>query len=651
MQHLLIIIFLLYGSYLYSQICSLQKRVLSIQTNPYVSEEHKNRMNKYDLTFVFIDLNAERNSTNISGSVLLKARALQPLDTFSFELHSNYTISNIEVNGVPLSPISSYLINSNNERSILLPNTIPTGDFIEVKITYSGTAPTGNNSAIGNGVNIGVSQTWGNEVMWTLTEPYTAHEWIPCKQILPDKIDSVYIYVTTSLGNRVGSNGILVGIDTLANNKVRFKWQTRYPIAYYLISIAIAEYIDYTIYANINGKQLPIVNYIYNNPATLLYFQEQIDTTRALIEYLSQIWGEYPFINEKYGHCMAPFGGGMEHQTMTTQGFFSFFLTSHELAHQWFGNNVTCATWHDIWLNEGFATYGQYLCKEHFDTPEKALIDMKNKHESALKVPYRSVYVDSIDNVGRIFSGPISYNKAAAVIHTLRFLINNDSLFFATLRDFQVAFDDSVATTEDFKSFVEQKTGLNLQDFFNQWIYGKGYPIFDIYWNQIGDKVYIKATQTTTTPSSVSLFKTPIEYVIYYGNKDTTIRVWHDETTELYVFEGFSAPIDSIQLDPNYKVLKIIQGISRDPLLKIGNKLGSAPISIYPNPTINKIYIDSKVSGELIINSLDGKQIFSFNLRAGINEISLENLKNNTYIFLIKTKEGTWWKKVVKLTQ
>ncbi len=625
--------------------------VLKTLTNPFLSQEHLARMERYDITFYFIDIEAQRTTTYLSGSGTIKARVTaSQLDTFAFELHSNFTITGIEVNGNPV-PLTNLLTNG-QERNLLLPTSVPQGDFVEVKIFYQGTPPTGNNSAIGNGVNNDSSPTWGNTVTWTLTEPYTAHEWMPCKQVLHDKADSAYIYITTDPSNKAGANGLLVGIDTLLpGGKVKYKWQTHYPVAYYLLSFAVGEYIDYTVYANINGKQFPVVNYVYNNPATLAYFKPEIDTTVGMLEYFSQIWGEYPFIDEKYGHCMAPMGGGMEHQTMSTMGWFSTYLVAHELAHQWFGNKVTCATWHDIWINEGFASYGQYLTEEHFAGSSAALSDMIDKHTNALKDTQNSVYVDDITNVGRIFSGRTTYSKAAAVIHTLRFVINNDSLFFASLRNFLSAFGDSVATTEDFKTFMEQQTGLNLTQFFDQWIYGKGYPKFSTRWNQVGNKIFVRTDQSVTTPGSVSLFITPVEYRIYSGNQDTTIRVFFDASVKNYVFTYNGGQADSVVLDPDYKILKAENRSQYDPALNIEETKFISKVKIYPNPFDTNIYIFVPERSELSVYSLEGKKEFSLTLQAGNNQIGTETLQNGVYIFKIKSNKGICWNKVVKLTR
>ena len=249
---------------------------------------------------------------------------------------------------------------------------------------------------------------------------------------------------------KAGSNGVLVEVLDLGNVFKKFSWEHRYPIDYYLISVSVAEYIEYTVYANPIGttNPIPIQNFIYNNPATLPKFKKDIDETVEFIEYFSDIFGLYPFHQEKYGHCMAPLSGGMEHQTMTTQGFFYNTLTAHELAHQWWGNHVTCKSWSDIWVNEGFASYAEYLMLEEL-YPGDELVDMLDRHNTIMSQLGGSIWVeDSLDG-DRIFSSRLTYDKGAAFVHTLRYLINNDELFFTSLKNFQSSFTFSTALGVD----------------------------------------------------------------------------------------------------------------------------------------------------------------------------------------------------------
>ncbi|MEZ5198242.1 MAG: hypothetical protein R2764_18190 [Bacteroidales bacterium] len=157
--------------------------------------------------------------------------------------------------------------------------------------------------------------------------------------MLTDKADSVRIHITTSSENKAGSIGILQAAVPLPNNKVRYEWKSNYPIAYYLISFAVAEYQDYSIYSKpdyLLGDSILIQNYIYDSPECLNYYKTGIDKSSLFLKLFSDLFAAYPFNKEKYGHCLAGLSGGMEHQTMTTIGRFDFSLVAHELGHMWF---------------------------------------------------------------------------------------------------------------------------------------------------------------------------------------------------------------------------------------------------------------------------------------------------------------------------
>src|SRR5690606_452711 len=350
--------------------------------------------------------------------------------------------------------------------------------------------------------------------------PFSAYEWWPCKQVLTDKADSVEVWITTDATNKAGSNGLLQQVVSLPNNKARYEWKSRYPINYYLISVSVARYVEYSIYANPTGAPQPILiqNYIYDNPQTLPNFQNDINQTADMLEAFSDLFGLYPFHEEKYGHCMAPISGGMEHQTMTTQGFFEFTLTAHELMHQWFGNYVTCASWEDIWLNEGFATYGEYLAYEKLVSRAAADNYMNSVHNNVKSQPGGSVYVADIANENRIFSSRLSYNKGSTLVHTLRYLVNDDNLFFVALREFLFQFRFGTATSADLISVLESEIGMDFSDFVNQLFYGEGFPTYDVKWNYKNGNLYVENNQSVSAAATTPLFTLPVEYRLTTAN-------------------------------------------------------------------------------------------------------------------------------------
>ena len=201
------------------------------------------------------------------------------------------------------------------------------------------------------------------------------------------------------------------------------------------------------------------------------------------------MFGTYPFISEKYGHCVAPLGGGMEHQTMTTLANFNFLLVAHELAHQWFGDYVTCGSWQDIWINEGFASYAEYIACQYLQSQTNADLWMADAQTYVKSETDGSVFVPEAFSTDeeRIFDYRLSYKKGAAIIHMIRGELQNDSLFFSILRDYLDRYKNDVATGEDFKEVLEEKSGRDFTAFFNQWFYGEGYPSITVNWKHEQD--------------------------------------------------------------------------------------------------------------------------------------------------------------------
>lgn len=608
-------------------------------------------MSKYDVHFYFLDLNVERNSTVISGATTMGVTvSANNLDTFCFELNSNLVIDSIVYNNQVLS--------FNRVGSIvytLFPSALVLNTNAFIKIYYNGNASVTGAGAIGDGFSTGISSSWGNRATWSLSEPYSAYEWFPCKQFLQDKCDSVWVFVTTDKANKAGSNGLLEGVDTLLpNNKSRYRWKSHYITDYYLISVAVAKYVDYTIYAHpaaMLGDSIPIVNYVYDNPATLTNFKPRIDSVPMVLEYFSELFGLYPFADEKYGHCMAPFGGGMEHQTMTSIGNLGSFATnSHELMHQWFGDHVTCKTWKDIFINEGFASYGEYLAYEEFRSYTAAQNLMQDVHDNVLLDSNAMVYFTDTTDVGRIFSSRLTYDKGNAVIHTLRFVLG-DSLFFLGLKEFQQNFSFSTASILDLKLSLETSTGKNLNDYFSQWLFGEGYPVFSAEYASDGNNLFLKITHITSSPNT-TLFKTPLEIKCSSTSGDTTIIVDINQNTNSFMLPS-ARNYTNLSIDPNNWILNKVGSITKNPALiptTLSNIQLENHIQVYPNPSTENVYIQyaSNKEAHYSLCELNGSIIQQGILQTKTS-LELSTLARGIYVLHIESSDGRISRKVVKL--
>lgn len=593
---------------------------------------------KYDVHFYSLDLSMTNLNTDVAGTAEIHAKARVDLDSALFELFQTLTITEIRVNGNPV-------LFSRNNSAVKAPVNALTGDAFVIAIDYNGTPPTSATNPLGGaGMTNDNSPSWGNQVTWSLSEPFSAYEWFPCKQSLSDKADSCAVKITVPDSCKAGSNGILENVVDVGNQKMRYEWKHRHPIDYYLISVSIAEYVEYNVTANPIGAPAPILiqNYIYDNPGTLPNFQAEIDETADFLELFYELYGPYPFEDEKYGHCMAPISGGMEHQTMTTQGFFEKGLTSHELGHQWWGNNVTCASWADIWVNEGFASYSEYLMLENLYPAEKAQ-HMLDVHTDVMSQTGGSIWVLDSLNESRIFSGRLSYNKGSAFIHTLRFMLNNDVVFFNALRDFQNAFADSVAKGTDVRDALANVSGVDLTAAFEQWYFGEGYPTYSARWNLVGNDLFLEITHTTSKPAVTPTFTNPIEIRFSRtGAPDTTIRFDITNNLDQYFIDNIGDVDYIVGIDPSNWVVNKVGAIVNDPAftaLATANEVFEDEIILYPNPADDVINISMSASSGYAfaeLSDLSGRRLFTQEMN-GSASIDVSSFSSGTYMITFRS--------------
>jgi aminopeptidase N len=581
-------------------------------------------MEKYDINYLIMNLYVTNTNKEINGYVTHQGYFKNETDSILLELDPDFIIDSIYVNSLK----TNYF---RKKQTILIPNYKK--DF-NVSIYYHGSIKNVFGSFMnGSGVVNGTHEKTKNKVTYTLSEPFSASEWWPSKQSLNDKIDSADLYFTTDNPNLVGSNGILISKNQINNNLTQFHWKTRYPTTYYLFSFSVGPYLDYsfkTFIPEIKDSIL-VQNFIYSDSAFFKGNKNNIDLTSDYIKLYSNLFGIYPFHKEKYGHCLSTIAGGMEHQTMTTLNSFDPALVSHELAHQWFGNHVTCSSFKDIWLNEGFATYSEYLMFEKL-FPDKKNNLLESYTQRAKSQTTGSVFVKDTLDENRIFSRKLSYDKGALILHTLRYIINNDALFFNGIKNYQNKFGHSFANVNDFKEIMEKSCDIDLTAFFNEWYYGEGYPIYSVK-TERSDSTRIFIDQTTTS-ANTSLFTTPIELLIHRENQsDTLIRISISKNNVILTYPN-SANFSYIKsIDPNNFLLN-----ETTPYLN-PNELISEHVKIFPNPTHSKLIILTKQPNDYLIkiSDLQGKEILKFNHNS-ISNINIENINPGLYSIEITSK-------------
>lgn len=612
-------LFLVAGKNVFSQsethFCAKHKQKNFIKQQFYTKKAGLAGQENFDMLFVGLDLAVSNQSTAISGSCIHQIKVLENnSNSFLFELHQNLNVSAVEVNGD-----TNNFSHIGNELTVNTQQIFQQGAVVKIKIHYAGTPPQDAGFNSSTGIFNDWATDWNKQVTWTLSEPFTAYTWWPTKQALTDKIDSIEMKFTIDEHLKVGSNGLLVQIENLPQNKQKYTWKSNYPIVYYLLSFAVAEYQDFSFKVLPLGANdsLLIQNYIYDSLLYLNQNKSAILETGDMMQTFSRLFGKYPFLNEKYGHCTAPIGGGMEHQTMTTQGWFETFLTAHELGHQWWGNSVTCETWADIWINEGFASYSEYLYFQNNISQQIADSNMQIRHNRIMSQPGGSVYVDDPTNASRIFSGRLTYNKGAGVLHTWRKYIGNDTLFFNTLKKIQEVYKNKRLSTDEITHFISQETNKDFTAFTQAWIYGEGYPTYSGQYNVMNDTSYLLVSQKSSVIGSAQVYPTMLDIQLYFEDEtDTIFTVENTKQHQAYVF-FINKPIVWVGIDPNNFIINKRGAFvkNEDLYFEYGagvQSIENAIVSIQ-NPVKNEIWLDLRNLGidNLQVSSTEGKIIYS----------------------------------------
>lgn len=519
----------------------------------------------YNIVYHRCEWNIDPNVYYISGAITSYFKpAASGFSTLNFDFTITLTVDSVKYHGAAItwSQLNGDLL------AINLPVALDAGTLDSVTIWYQGAPP-----ATGFGSFMQWSH-YNTPIIWTLSEPFGAKDWWPCKQSLTDKVDSLDIIVTCPQPYRTGSNGVLVS-ETNEGNNTTAHWRSRYPTATYLIAVSVTKYNDYSDYALLsNGDSLRILNYVY--PEDVAAAQSQTAAMVPVMEFYDSLLVTYPFANEKYGQCEFDWGGGMEHQTMTFCTGFDEPLLAHELAHSWFGNKVTCGSWEDIWLNEGFATYMEGLTQQSL-YPQNWQSWKQDYLNYIVSDPGGSVKVSDTTDVNRIFDSRLTYAKGAYLLHMLRWKLG-DAAFFTALKNYlndpQLAY--GFAKTPDLKQRLESASGQDLTAFFNQWYYNEGYPTYNIRWYTLGKTFNARIKQTQSHPS-VSYFQMPVPIQLKDATHDTTV-VFNNTANGQWFAVNLSFIPTQVVLDPQLWLIHAGDVITKaDTLLLVTNAISGSP--------------------------------------------------------------------------
>ena len=588
----------------------------------------------YDLIYQRMNWEIDPSVLYISGAITSYfISKTEQLTTIQFDLVDNMIVDSVKSHNAQLN-----FQHQNNLINTTLTSQLSTQKIDSLTIFYRGVPDeTGHGSFV-------KSEHESVPIIWTLSEPYGAKDWWPCKQSLTDKIDSIDVIVTCPKPYRTASNGILIS-ETFNGDTRTMHWKHRFPIATYLVAIAVTNYVNYSGYVDVpDANQIEILNYIY--PESLDYAIQQTPQAVEIMELYNRLFGIYPFAREKYGHAQFGWRGGMEHQTMSFMFDLEFHLTAHEMSHQWFGDCVTLGSWHDIWLNEGFATWVTGLAYEN-------LLDglwwsnwRRSTVDNIISEPDGSVYVPDTTDVSRVFNGRLSYSKGSYLLHMLRWILGDDVVFEAVnnyLTDPDIAY--GFASQQKLVEHFENVADTSLTEFFSDWYYGEGYPVYSIQFSQNSDDSLKIELFQAPTHASVSFFEMPVPVRCYNSGKTDSVDFRLENYfsgQEYFLNPGFQ--VSEIKIDPDlWLICRTGQALS------VPWKFDNNSISIFPNPVSTNLKIAKPFAEEITsieICSVNGNVVLLD--KSGKTSIDVSNLPNGTYFITVITSQKKMYRKICK---
>lgn len=587
----------------------------------------------YDIKYHKLEVTIDPNQYFISGKVTSRFIPTENLNTIVFDLAHQLTVSLVKQGTSTLT-----FSQSNNQLTINLAQTVNQGIQGEVEITYSGAPPATNEAFTKSFHN-------GTPIIWTLSEPFGSKDWWPCKEDLNDKIENMDIFITSPSQYVSVANGLEVSQIQNGNGTKTTHFQHNYPIPAYLVALAVTNYQIFTQTAGTAPNTFPVVNYLY--PESYQSVLPQLQQTLLVMDLFEDLFGTYPFHEEKYGHAQFGWGGGMEHTTVSFMGSFSRSLIAHELGHHWFGNKVTCATWQDIWINEGFAEYMAGLVVEHLDGQQPFTSWKSQKNNSITSSPNGNVYLteSQATNSNRIFDSRLTYNKGSMIVHMLRDKLG-DTVFYQAvqniLNDPLLAYNS--ATTDQVKTHFENASNLDLDEFFNDWIYNQGYPTFHLSSQNVANGQVELVLSQSSSHNSVSFFEAPVKVKLIASNGQEEVHVLnHTVNNQTFVLETALSNLVEIVINP-----------FQDIICKVGNVTLSndsytleKEIKVYPVPTNDRLNIEFPSTTQLSFWNLydtTGKKVLS-----GTETFAtIQSLSSGNYLLEMKLDNKYYHKKIVK---
>ena len=485
---------------------------------------------------------------NFNGKVTVKLKADSTLNSIQLNaVNTSITVNSVGLNGISFSHSSDIL-------TVNLDRTYLTGEILEVLVNYTHKNVTDNAFYASNGM------------IFTDCEPEGARKWFPCYDKPSDKA-TIDLTAKVPANARFGSNGRL-NDSTVTGDTIYYHWVSRDPVSTYLIVMTgkVNYKLDIVYWHKLSNPADSVpIRFYYNSGENPSSIKTKII---PMMTYFSQKFGEHGFEKNGFATLNSSFvWGGMENQTLTSlcTNCWSENIVSHEFAHQWFGDLITCGTWADIWLNEGFATYLEAIWYENtggYSAYKNDIVADANSYLSNNPgwPMYNPSWAIVTPNVNQLFNTQITYYKGACVLHMLRYTLG-DSLFFSVIKSYATdsagSFKYNNAVTDDFTAKISAAAGQDLSWFINQWVKEANHPVYQNFYSIVSNgggnwSVSFLAGQTQINSA---FHKMPLELKISFTTgSDTTVRVMNDVNNQTFVLNFNRQPL-SLTFDPNNNIV------------------------------------------------------------------------------------------------
>ncbi len=591
-----------------------------------------------------------------SGSNNITIRLLENTNEIEFDAAMS-TITDVSIAGESLGFTHS---KEENLLTVML-NNVSLGDELAIKIEFEGTGDDFENYRNNRGMHIyhkgeffnqdisDVNMYTEHNIAYSMSEPELARYWMPCNDRPYDKAISS-MSITVPNGYKVASNGRLTDVYVLDDTKTLFVWDNEDPIATYLMNFAASVYSEYHQEAITESDTIPMVHYFWeeDRDGEILKLEASMDTHPKMMQILTDNYGPYPFV--KYGTATVyPFPyGGMEHQTMVTQHRFwiqdlgdAGFV--HEMGHHWFGDLITCATWADIWFQEGGATLTEAIYFGDLYGYNNYVSAMRNK----INYYFRK---NSNNSSGPIYAVPINkffgddsyliYDKAAIVFHLLKQNVGDDQFFAILQQIFEEWKYKSITTAEFEQEWIDRVENpiVDIETFFEQWVYGAGHPEYEMdaeLLNIENDEYQFRIDLTQvqryhSQNSQVSdLFITPIRIITTNENRTDTTEILLNDKIE----QSFNLTLDYIPTDIYLDELTTLHQLNETTATSAETDNQLTEIELYPNPISSgnaNLFVPLKnTMNNLSIKLIDTQGRTLQNIFDGINDGKSINYKIN----------------------